>query len=248
MNINNSSAISYDSYISNKPKRKDTGLDVPDFVNDRYYEARANASAPKIINHPCKTKPKGTKCNHHGDTFHSKKHVQSNKKQSSGLTKAGIVAIPVGLLTSLLMALNVAQTELPKVDTNFDANNHSVSDTAEFTGVDPKAIALANGVSLDDVVNDIVLPEKVASDERWTVYADEDEKLAYIIPEEHGILIEDVKKAYGIPDGVVAKYNDISYTWGSDDNSSETITYKDYSDSKIPYEGIVVPYDSTNLD
>lgn len=248
MNINNSNAISYDSYITNKSKRKDTGLDVPDFVNDRYYEARANASAPKIINHPCKTKPKGTKCNHHGDTFHSKKHVQSNKKQSSGLAKAGIVAIPVGLLTSLLMALNVAQTELPKVNTNFDANNHSVSDTAEFTGIDPKAIALANGVSLDDVVNDIVLPEKVASDEKWTVYADEDEKLAYIIPEEYGVSIEEVKDAYDIPDGIIAKHNDISYTWESEDSPSESITYKDYTKAKMPDKGIVVPYNSTNLD
>lgn len=77
-------------------------------------------------------------------------------------------------------------------------------------------------------------------DEIATVYVDEDEKWAYIIPNGH-VSSETLKDAFGIKDGVIKDYNGskLSYTWETD--NPEYGYYRDYTGSSIPSGGIKIP-------
>lgn len=70
-------------------------------------------------------------------------------------------------------------------------------------------------------------------------------KYVYIIPNDYGIALEEIKEAFGIKDGVIRDYNNIEdYTWGI---TPEIGTgYRDYTRSLTPYEGIKVPVDKLN--
>jgi len=78
------------------------------------------------------------------------------------------------------------------------------------------------------------------------VYVVDGSKYAYIIPNEEGISSEDLKEAFNIEDGVLRKYNDLSYTWETDDSVEVHQGYKDYTGAIIPYEGIKVPLKELN--
>lgn len=82
-----------------------------------------------------------------------------------------------------------------------------------------------------------------AQDELATVYVDEDGKYAYIIPNGH-CSAEKLKDAFGIKDGVLKQYNNLSYVWATDD--PEYGYYKDYTGASIPEKGVKVPYDELN--
>lgn len=84
---------------------------------------------------------------------------------------------------------------------------------------------------------------KAKQDELAQVYVVEDGKYAYIIPNETGISSEDIKDAFGIEDGVLRKYNDLSYDWGVNEEVEVHQGYKDYTGSSIPDEGVKLPKD-----
>ena len=174
-------------------------------------------------------------------------------------------------------------TRFDPASANYDAMGHTITEVSEWTGVDEKAILIANEMSdANEKVDDIVLPEsykpleeeisglkerlekdKLTSEERAELqeeldfltakqqeqeaigasYIDEDGKFVYIVPNEV-ISAETIKDAYGIEDGVLREYNDLSYTWGWNPDVPEHNSYKDYTGSRT--SGVRVPADEIN--
>lgn len=104
-------------------------------------------------------------------------------------------------------------------------------------------IESASGSELEELEEKLaeLKERKSIQDELAQVYVVEDGKYAYIIPNESGINSEELKDAFGIDDGVLRKYNDLSYDWGVDTNVEVHQGYKDYTNSTIPKEGVKVP-------
>ena len=84
----------------------------------------------------------------------------------------------------------------------------------------------------------LLLQKQEEQEKIGNTYIDEDGKFIYIVTDEL-TLVEDIKDAYGIKDGVLSEYNDLNYTWGSDEYGG----YKDYTYSKTT--GVRVPVDAT---
>lgn len=161
------------------------------------------------------------------------------KEHDAKLRKQGVI---IGAV-AMLQALGIGKLALNQITPQeFDTMGNSIVEVADFCDVDPRAIALINGLEADEDVDKIIMPEKMdIENDLAEVYTYKGSKYAYIIPKEEGITAEELKEAFGIEDGVLRKYNDLSYSWGIDEDVEVHRGYRDYTGATIPYEGVRVP-------
>ncbi len=264
-------------------KQYDMGPVVPDFMNKRTSKgSRVRTNKDGDI---AEFKTAKTEAEHKKERIQKRKQAEiRRKKAAQQRVKAGIAALITA--TAIAGGTKGCVSELTKFNpasTNFDALGHTITEVSDWTGVDEKAILLANQLeSADEKVDDIVLPESYKpleesittlqeklsqdklsaeekeelqqeldflsakqkeQDEMGEAYIDEDGKFVYIVPNET-VAAEAIKDAYGIEDGILKDYNNLSYTWGFDSNLPEDNGYRDYTSSRT--SGVRIPADEIN--
>lgn len=123
----------------------------------------------------------------------------------------------------------------------YDVLEEDIKDLEETIKKAPQSEKEALEEQLDELLARQELQNSLAE-----VYVVEGGKFAYIIPLEKGISAEEIKSAFGIEDGVLKKYNDLSYEWGIDTTVDVHQGYRDYTGASVPYEGIRVPVKELN--
>ncbi len=268
-------------------------IDVPDFMNHRSKNARVrtNKYGDSVEIHTKNTgKNNGTNksqaAQQNRETLQRtrvREQKAQQRKTQAIKERAIAAAIAFTLLAGGGVAVPAAHDYITRFDTasaNYDALGHTVSEVASWSGINEKAILLANDISsADEVVDDIVLPveydvfheeiesikskldnpdlsdekrdelterlallcdKQEAAYELGETYIDEDGKFVYIIPNEY-TSTETIKEIYGIKDGVLKEYNNLSYQWGINTEVDVHQGYKDYTGSKT--SGVRVPAD-----
>lgn len=155
--------------------RYSDSLDVPEFVNKRPRTQQVQTYRGQTYS--TQTRPPqqrrvqgtNTKYNQDGDYLEVQnqrsRKAQDNKKSQHpmlekmfiGLVKAFAVVLPIEMAIAAAISC-IASIMPPKP--NFDACGNTAAQVEQFTGVDARAILLANKFNADDALNEIVLPEK----------------------------------------------------------------------------------------
>lgn len=170
---------------------------------------------------------------------------QKQKEHDAKVRMQGAFVGAMAMLTALGGGMAINNAQKPAAD--FDTRGNSIEEVADFCDIDPRAIAIVNGLESDETADKIIMPEKLdIESDLAEVYTVEGSKFAYIIPKDYGISAEDIKEAFKIEDGVLKKYNDLSYDWATNDELEVHRGYKDYSSATVPYEGIRVPLKELN--
>ena len=266
-------------------KAADEDISLPDFMKRRRSKtSRIRTNQDGDIADFMATKPK-TEAEIKKERLQKRRQAELKRKQAARerLMKTIATLMATATIAGGIKAGGDYITRFDPASANYDAMNHTIEEVSDWTGVDEKAILIANQMGdKTEQVGEIVLPEsyspleqdisglqeklekgRLTSEERdelqkeldflkekqkeqealGTTYIDEDGKFVYIVPNEV-TSTETIKDAYGIEDGVLREYNDLSYTWGWNPDVPEHNSYKDYTGSQT--SGVRVPADEIN--